>query len=115
MYENVELKIKTVGDLKICGIWYCNKREREYIPDKMDKVEKLAHKIRLWNLRNLTFEGKVLIVKSFGISQLVYILQVFKLSEACSKEIDRIIFGFIWKGCKSEGNRGTDRIKRSVL
>jgi hypothetical protein len=115
VYENVALKIKTVGDLKICGVWYCNNNEREYILNITDKVEKLIHKIRLWKSRNLTFEGKVLIVKTFGISQLVYVLQVCRLRLACSKEIERIIFGFIWVSYKNDGNRGIDRIKRSIL
>ena len=34
---------------------------------------------------------------------------------ACSKEIEKIIFGFIWVGYKNDGNRGIDRIKRSIL
>ena len=31
------------------------------------------------------------------------------------KKIEKIIFGFIWKGHKSDGNRGIDRIKRLIL
>ena len=69
----------------------------------------------MWSSRNLTFEGRILIIKSFVISQLIFVLQVFKLNEACSKEIERLIFGFIWKAHKSAGNRGIDRIKGSIL
>ena len=75
----------------------------EYRWNIKETIEKLEHNMRLWNSRNLTFEGKVLIVKTFGISQLIFILQVCKLREACSKEIETIIF--------CEGNR----IKSSIL
>ena len=114
-YENVGLIIKTVKELKICGIWYCTNLGGEYIRNISEKVDKLQHNIKLWSSRNLTFDGRILIIKSFGISQLIYVLQVCKLNEAWSKEIERIIFGFIWKAHKSTGNRGIDRIKRSVL
>ena len=114
-YEGVDLKIKTVDELKICGIWYCNNIIKEYNRNITEKIEKLENKIRMWNARNLTFEGKILIVKTFGISQLIYVLQVCGLNEGCSKVIEKIIFGFIWKAQGNNGARGIDRIKRSIL
>ena len=101
--------------MKICGIWFCNEKEEEYNRNIKEKIDKLEHKIKLWNSRNLTFEGKILIIKTFGISQLIYVMQVCKFKETCMKLIERIIFGFIWKAHKSERERGIDRIKRSVL
>ena len=56
-----------------------------------------------------------MIIKTFGLSQLIYGLQVYQLKEGCIKEIERIIFGFIWVSSKSENDRGIDRIKRSIL
>jgi predicted nucleic acid-binding OB-fold protein len=114
-YEGVDLKIKTVDELKICGIWYCSSIIKEYKRNITEKIEKLENKIRMWNARNLTFEGKILIVKTFGISQLIYVLQVCGLKEGCSKVIEKIIFGFIWKAQGNNGARGIDRIKRSIL
>ena len=61
------------------------------------------------------FEGKILIIKTFGISQLMYVMQVCKMKETCIKFIERIIFGLIWRAHKSERDRGIDRIKRSIL
>ena len=105
----------TVKQLKICGIWYCNEFEEEYNRNIVDKINKLEYKIKLWNSRNLTFEGKILIIKTFGISQLIYVMQVCKIKETCMKLIEKIIFGFIWKAHRSERERGIDRIKRSIL
>ena len=45
----------------------------------------------------------------------MYVLQTYGLREIDSKEIERLIFGFIWKSYKCERNRGIDRIKRYVL
>ena len=54
-------------------------------------------------------------MKAFGFSQLVYNLQVVEIKSTCVVRIERSSFGFIWKGCRSEKERGIDRIKRSVL
>ena len=38
-----------------------------------------------------------------------------RLNEKSVKQIERIIFGFIWQSSRSEKEKGIDRIKRSVL
>ena len=75
-YKGVNLNIKSVKKLKICGIWCCNEIEEEYKRNIKDKINKVQHNIKLWNSRNLTFEGKISIIKTFGISQLIYVMQV---------------------------------------
>ena len=37
--------------------------------------------LKAWKSRNLTYEGKSLIIKTFGLSQLIYGMQVFHKSE----------------------------------
>ena len=44
-----------------------------------DTIGKLEIKIRLWKTKNLTMDGKSLIIKTFGISQLIYVLQPYEI------------------------------------
>ena len=69
----------------------------------------------MWKNRYLTFEGKSLIIKAFGLSQSIYSLQVLEVRKLCIIRIERSSFGFLWIGCRSEKEKGIDRIKRSVL
>jgi hypothetical protein len=109
-YHGQICAILRVKELKICGIWYCNIIEREYSENITAKIEKLSHIIILWKSRNLTFEGKSFIIKTFGLYQHIYDLQVYKLKDECVKKIERILFGFLWLSSKSENERGIDRI-----
>ena len=86
-YNSVRLNIPTFSELKICGIWYSSSAEREYHLNISQKIEKLTHRIKLWKPRNLTFEGRSLIIKTFGLSQLIYGLQIYQLKESCIKEL----------------------------
>ena len=61
----------TLTEIKICGIWYCSEQERGDKLNITDKIAKLENNLRLWRSKNVTFEGKSLILKAFGISQLV--------------------------------------------
>jgi hypothetical protein len=78
-----------------------------------DKISKLKQKIRAWSHRNLTMEGKSLIVKTFGLSQLIYNMQSYKFEKEEVSKIEKIIFKFLWS--KSHTQNGVDRIKRSIM
>ena len=54
-------------------------------------------------------------MKTFGLSQLIYNLQVHRINEESLKQIERIIFGFVWQSSQSKNEKGIDRIKRSIL
>ena len=114
-YCGTEVKLATLKEVKICGIWYCRDQERSYKLNVIDKIVKLESNLRMWKNRFLTFEGKSLITKAFGLSQLVYSLQVLEVRKRCIIRIERSSFGFLWIGCRSEKEKGIDRIKRSVL
>jgi len=48
--------------------------------------------------RNLTLDGKINIVKTFGLSKLIYNLSVLAIPEHFIKETEKLIFDFIWEG-----------------
>jgi hypothetical protein len=58
-------------------------------------------------------EGKSLIIKTFGLSQLIYNLQAYNIENEEIVEIERIIFKFLWS--RSDTQNGIDRIKRSIM
>jgi len=69
----------------------------------------------IWKPRRLTMEGKSLIIKTFGISQLIYIMQCVKIEDIHLAQVEQYIFNFLWDTKDYEGTRARDRIKRSVL
>jgi exonuclease III len=112
-YNGNDFIIKTVSKIKICGLQFCSSTKMEYELNIHEKINKLKTKIRAWSHRNLTMEGKSLIVKTFGISQLIYNLQAYNIEKEEIAEIEKIIFKFLWS--KSDSQNGIDRIKRSIM
>ena len=107
------MTVKTIQKIKICGLYFCSDCGEEYVLNVHEKIKKLSYKIKMWSARNLTTEGKVLIVKTFGLSQLIYNMQSYGYREAEMKSIERIIFKFIWS--TSNNSNGIDRISRSIM
>jgi hypothetical protein len=58
-------------------------------------------------------EGKILITKTFGLSQLIYNMQSYGFKDSDLKNTERILFKFIWS--TNENQNGIDRISRAVL
>jgi hypothetical protein len=112
-YNKQRHEITSVLEMKICGLFYCSDPDLEYKHNVVSKMESLTIQIKKWIPRNLTMEGKILIVKTFGISQLIYNMQSFEFKDLEIINIERIIFKFIW--ATSTNQNGIDRIKRSIM
>ncbi len=112
-YSNKVFNIEMVDKLKICGLYYCNDTEEEYELNVKNKIRNLSYKIKKWIPRNLTIEGKILIVKTFGLSQLIYNMQSVRFLPPEIINAEREIFKFIWS--TNEKQNGIDRISRSIM
>ena len=74
-----------------------------------EKIERLRTKLNPWFGRGLTAYGKIHVIKSEALSQLIYLMTVLeKPNASLLKKIDLIVFHFIW-------NKGRDKVKRAVL
>ena len=69
---------------------------------------KIESVLRLWRMRNLTTEGKVLVFKSLAISKVVYLSLVTTVPHAMINQLSNIQKSFIW-------NRKNPKIKHSTL
>ncbi len=115
--ERFEIENTTVyssESIKICGIVFSNNEDKSYQANILEKITKLEQQLHKWLPRYLSTEGKLVIVKTFGLSQLIYSLQMNRIYESDIKKVESIIFWFLWNN-KISGNPAPDRIKRSVL
>ena len=62
-YNGRQINISTLTEIKICGIWFCNDRDRAYKFNITDKIIKMESNLKSWRNRNLTYEGQSLIIK----------------------------------------------------
>ena len=72
------------------------------------KIDNLNIKLDLWRGRKLSLFGKCLIVKTLGISQIVYSASMLDISPNDTSRIKKSIFSFIW-------NKKPDKIKRNIM
>ena len=64
--------------------------------------------------KKLSIVGKVCIIKTFLISQLVYIMQALVVPYSVLTQVNRLLFRFLWR--KKDCNRKAfEKVKRNVV
>jgi hypothetical protein len=114
MYNQQPLVITSQNSVKICGITFSNDKNIAYTENIANKILKMERQLNLWRQRNISLEGKILLVKTFGLSQLIYSLQATYIKDEDIKKIENIVYKFIWNISPTSSRTG-GRIKRSSL
>ena len=106
--------LKEDENIKILGIYYSSNTEASLIEQNWStKIEEVKRVMMQWSRRNISLWGKSIIVKTFILSKLNYILQSLCLPDHVLKLIDSLVFKFIWKS--GSNSTGHERIKRTTL
>ena len=113
-YLGRNYNIASSAKIKINGIFF--QRDRQQMKnDNVDAVvSKMEAHFKRWSRRSLTTLGKVLIVKSFGISQIIYLLQCMCLEPAHFKKLNSYLYKFIWNKHYLAA-KAPERIKREIV
>ncbi|XP_077060974.1 uncharacterized protein LOC143713527 [Siphateles boraxobius] len=94
------------NDLKILGVKF--DREGGGQGNWTDMLGKVRQRLGFWGLRQLTFEGKILIFKAVILPLILLVCSVFSPPRRFLANLERAVFYFLW-GSKWE------RLKREVV
>ena len=94
--------------IKILGVFISNDMDLAIDFNLKERINTIRSVINNWKRRNLTLIGKIVVLKTFIISQFQYVLSAIHITEKYIKEINNIMFSFLWNGKKA-------KIKKSIL
>jgi len=69
------------------------------------KIGKLQANLDMWKMRDLTLFGRVLIVKSLGMSQLIYSASNVDVPNYVISTAKKRLFSFLWKNKREKIKR----------
>ena len=101
-YKNISWPSHKV---KALGVWLSTIKEESITLNYEEKKEIISKTIENWQFRRLTLLGKIVVVKSLLVSQLVYIMSPLPTSSGHLKDINNLLYQFLWDGKR-------DKIKR---
>jgi len=100
--------------LKINGIKFTKNPSESYNINWESVRIKLTDQLIRWTRRNLTILGKILIVKTYGISQALYLARVMPPKPDTINQLEKIMDKFIWTH-NMLGNKAPNRIRRRIM
>ena len=103
--DNIKWSEEPVKVLGVYVGWNLLVASRLTIEEKIVNIKKL---IASWKHRKLTLNGKVLIIKSLALSQIIYIMNLLPFPDESIKEVENILYDFLWNG-------KTHKVKKSVI
>ncbi len=99
----------TTGPITCLGVMICHRTEELLKINYSKALSKIANNIKLWSKRYLTLYGKVVVLNTFIISQLIYLMSVLPAPpDELLSTVNTIIYNFIW-------NNKPDKIKRDIM
>ena len=107
--KNSPLNLKWMrSPMRILGVHVSyNERENNELNFNL-KMRKMQSNLDIWRARNLTLFGKVMIIKSLGLSQLVYSASTLNVPGDITSILKTKLFSYLW-------NNKKDKIKREGL
>ena len=105
-----EINMKwTNNPIPLLGIHICPNLEKLLEINYTDVVKKVRSSAKLWQRRQLTLYGKIVIIKTFLMSQIIYKVTVLPNPPInIINDIAKLIMSFLWNGKQP-------RIKKEVL
>ena len=94
LYNNEE--IEWVDELTITGIIFGKSNEQLREKNFETVIDKLQSKLNIWKQRDLSLIGKMQILKTFGISQIQYIMNMITPTPNVIKTVKQILNNFLW-------------------
>lgn len=74
-----------------------------------EKLKQIQNCLKVWSMRNISIQGKILLIKTLALPKLTYVSTVLpNPSKEFIKKVENELFGFVWK-------KKPDKIKRTIL
>ena len=110
-----DLGVKWVNEIKVLGIYFKNdKSASENDKNWTERVAKIKQLIKQWEKWNLGIWGKLCLIKSLLLSQIIYTMQAICIPDTTLREINTLLYRFLWRK-KDVNKRAFEKVKRVVL
>ena len=95
VYRGANYDLSRVGKITICGMCMATDSGVEYHQNASKRIDTMELIVASWGRRNLTINGRMLLAKTFLLSQIVFPAQFYQIGNREVKMIERLIYSFV--------------------
>ena len=97
--------------IKILGIYFSYNKNLMNQKNYCRTITSIHGILKLWRMRNLSIEGKIVVFKTLAISKLVYLALLTVIPNHITEEVAKIQKSFIWHDSSPKIKHETLRMK----
>ncbi len=79
-------------------MWFSHDKQRNHDLNVNGKIEKIRKCLQAWWGKAMTMQGRILIAKTLGISQIIYSLMNTTVMDEAMGSLQKILNNYIWSG-----------------
>ena len=113
-YNGSNNRIGPTDIIKINGLQLSFDAERANDINLQKIFKSMEAQFKVWKNMYLTILGKIVVFKTFGLSQILFIASTVIIPLKMEKKLNELIYKFIWNS-NQDNKKAPDRIKRSIL
>jgi exonuclease III len=102
-----DINLKWVPEFKYLGIFFSNVPVEMEYKNFRHRLDNMKNLLQIWLQRDLSLKGKVTILKTLAMSQLVYPLSMLKAPGWVVDEAESYFYKFLWNGKPDKVSRKT--------
>ena len=80
------------------GVWFSTLGVNDIEENFAEKIEKIKKTLGSWSARKLILLGKIAVLKSLAVSQIVYVLSSLATPRGVMNEVNSLLDNFLWDG-----------------
>ena len=92
---------------KCLGIWCHTDTTSMIDKNYRERIDKLQHVLNIWQQRLLSLKGKITVLWSIALPQVLYVTSMLYTPGWATNEIDEILFKFLWSNEKPHVKKET--------
>ena len=90
--------------IKVLGVFFSYDEKLSEKAKFENKIKSLKSRMNIWRSRGLSMYGRIMIVKTLGISEFSYIASLINVPEWVINAVESAIYDFVWKVRKDRIN-----------
>ena len=83
--------------VRALGIWFCIDSSEAVAINYREKKKKIEEISSCWQVKRLTLLGRITVIKSLLVSQLVYVMSSLPTCQKTLQQVNLLLFKFLWR------------------
>jgi exonuclease III len=107
VFDILDTGLKWVENFRYLGVYFCKDPVDQEYKNYRHRLDNIKNLLNIWLQRDLSLKGKITVIRTLAMSQLIFPLSMTFAPEWVVKEAEKLFYKFLWKNKNDKIGRTT--------